>query len=640
MVQPFWPNEADAFDDNQAEPDSVDIEILLLGYKRTGVVSGCAVTEDPATPDLTVDVAVGVAILDGSQIAVSAQLNNAVTTGAGSPRVDLVTVNSSGTVVITDGTAAAEPVAPAIPANSVPLAFLYVPASDTSIANNQITDKRVVVPSLVVPLRYVDPSGADTNDGRTELTAFATIQAAYDDLAAGVTNQFVGDIYLLPGTHDVVGGVTIPGAEPVRLIGLIGSTAGLITQVDAKPVITTNNTATEHIDVTRAGGQTVGLEIRNVEFDMDGTALTAAIRIENPIWCKVERCLFYATTNPNVGVWGIEFDNSGIDNSWNYIRLNRTRGVGLLRILISGNSNVNGWNIENNDCSWADDTNFSIDVDNLDNAFVRGNDFRGAAGGIWLRRGSANTFIGNGGEGVSTGNAGHANAQYRVGDSSGATNANDNVFIGGRSTFGGAAVTTGIWIRLENTPSRNLVIMPDLRDGATTTTSKNHVDDVTTGGTDTTIIGSDSFELSSRGLTLPNLTAAPARLRDGMLWHRSDTEQIVAQVDGVTRTLGLQDALEFAVAKTLDWSHGVVNMESTAATRIVTLPDNAAFDGKGYLIRRDGSNTVTIDRAGSDTFDDADVQKTLDSDGAAIGIFSIGDGEWKIVGTEGTVGGS
>ena len=99
-------------------------------------------------------------------------------------------------------------------------------------------------------------------------------------------------------------------------------------------------------------------------------------------------------------------------------------------------------------------------------------------------------------------------------------------------------------------------------------------------------------------------------------------------------------AYEVVGGVTLTWDHGIINIESTAATRIVTLPDNADFEGKSYLIRRDGSNTVTIDRAGSDTFDDGDVQKTLDSDSAAIGIFSIGDGEWKIVATEGTVGGS
>ena len=85
---------------------------------------------------------------------------------------------------------------------------------------------------------------------------------------------------------------------------------------------------------------------------------------------------------------------------------------------------------------------------------------------------------------------------------------------------------------------------------------------------------------------------------------------------------------------------GVTNIDTSGGAVVVTLPDNSGFAGHNFLIRRDGASAVTIDRAGSDTFDDADIQKTLDSDSAAIGIFSIGDGEWKIVATEGTVGGS
>jgi hypothetical protein len=91
---------------------------------------------------------------------------------------------------------------------------------------------------------------------------------------------------------------------------------------------------------------------------------------------------------------------------------------------------------------------------------------------------------------------------------------------------------------------------------------------------------------------------------------------------------------------TLDRGHSVVNVDSSGGARTVTVPLTSGFKGVNFLVRRDGSNTVTLNRSGGDTFDDGDTAKTLDSDGAAIGIFSIDDGEWKIVGTEGTVGGS
>ena len=91
------------------------------------------------------------------------------------------------------------------------------------------------------------------------------------------------------------------------------------------------------------------------------------------------------------------------------------------------------------------------------------------------------------------------------------------------------------------------------------------------------------------------------------------------------------DAIEVAGALTLDWTQGVVNMETTAAARVVTLPDNAAFDGKEYVIHRDGANIVTVNRAGSDTFSTGATSITLGADGDVLHIVSIGDGVWKIL---------
>lgn len=141
----------------------------------------------------------------------------------------------------------------------------------------------------------------------------------------------------------------------------------------------------------------------------------------------------------------------------------------------------------------------------------------------------------------------------------------------------------------------------------------------------------------------PVLPAIPASsvLIAGLYIPTSDNTHQDAQLND--KRISIADrarAREVVGNVTLDWSYSVVNMESTAATRVVTLPDATTFSGVNYLIRRDGSNTVTINRAGSDTFDDGDTAKTLDSDGAAIAIYSIGDTEWKIVGVEGTVGGS
>lgn len=142
------PNEANAFNAKQAEPDQGDIDILVSGIGGAGVVSGCAVTAQ-ATPDMTLAVASGtIRNADGTTATVSAGNVTITAADATNPRFDLVVVSSAGAKSVVAGTAATAPVYPAIPASSVVLAAVYVPAADTAIEANQITDKRVLLTAL------------------------------------------------------------------------------------------------------------------------------------------------------------------------------------------------------------------------------------------------------------------------------------------------------------------------------------------------------------------------------------------------------------------------------------------------------------------------------------------------------------
>ncbi len=101
------------------------------------------------------------------------------------------------------------------------------------------------------------------------------------------------------------------------------------------------------------------------------------------------------------------------------------------------------------------------------------------------------------------------------------------------------------------------------------------------------------------------------------------------------------NAEEVSGDTTLTASHGVVNVDTAGGAVVITVPDNGIYTGVMWMVRRDGANLVTLNLSGSDTFSDGDTTKTLDADdGAAIGFYSVGGGEYKIVGTEGTVGGS
>lgn len=153
-----------AFDTDQSIWMSTDIDILTAGFNGVGVVSGCGVTAQ-GSPDMTVAVAAGtIRIAAGWYVAVASGNATITAANATNPRIDLVTASDTGTKTVTDGTAAANPKAPALPAGHVALALVYVPANDTTIASNQITDKRVILPTRQYDPDTHPPSGLTLYD--------------------------------------------------------------------------------------------------------------------------------------------------------------------------------------------------------------------------------------------------------------------------------------------------------------------------------------------------------------------------------------------------------------------------------------------------------------------------------------------
>ena len=114
----------------------------MLTKPAEGVLLGCAVTAQ-GSPDMTVAVAAGEINVAGVWAAVTAGNVTITAADATNPRLDLVVVNASGTKSATAGTPAASPVFPAVPASSLVLATVSVPANDTTIGASQITDTRL-----------------------------------------------------------------------------------------------------------------------------------------------------------------------------------------------------------------------------------------------------------------------------------------------------------------------------------------------------------------------------------------------------------------------------------------------------------------------------------------------------------------
>ncbi len=667
MVQPFLPNEADAFNANQAEPDSVDFEILLLGYQRTGVVSGCAVTESSPAAQ-TVDVAVGEVVETGEQISVSAQADVAVSAADGSnPRFDLITINGSGTVVVTAGTAAAQPVLPAIPASSVPLAALYIPTSDNTHADNQIVDKRVIVADRYV-FNVMD-FGA-VADGATDDSA--AIQAAID--AAEVAG---GTVFLPDGTYRITAALTLTAPDVVlRGQSMHGAIIKLGNTVDLNG-----------INLNHAADRCI---IENLTFDgnkanntsgigVQTNAVTATTTLDDVV---IRHCWFKDWSE-----YGIRGNGAGTDLAINNLLIEANTFEGtedhaiflnwtcpearIINNKIKNTSSVNAngiWIGNGSDRSLiannhvADVSGFGIEVFDAERINIEGNVVSNAADkGISCDKNH---------HGVVSGNVIEASA----GD--GIENAGSvPLTITGNSIIGGlrpvsASQSGQVSVIVGNTFKDCTQGLQILNAGPGSIVGDNHFDNVGSGGAvpnGRTIFINTSPYTRVRGNTIVTVTGDAAK--DFPIYFTvSDPafcdSNFISDPDGVyTNTtlapgadttlhgnygrvgsnlerLSHDGVADLSANTTLGWVFGIINMDTAGGARVITLPLAAAVKGKSYLIRRDGANTVTIDRAGSDTFDDADIQKTLDSDGAAIGIFSIGDGEWKIVGTEGTVGGS
>lgn len=117
-----------------------DLEIMMAAVDGLDcVLSGLALT---GGADMTPAVAKGSVLSNGTMFAVAAADVTVTAADATNPRIDLVVVNSSGTLAVRAGTPAAAPKPPARTANDVVIAQIYVPANETAIATANIYDRR------------------------------------------------------------------------------------------------------------------------------------------------------------------------------------------------------------------------------------------------------------------------------------------------------------------------------------------------------------------------------------------------------------------------------------------------------------------------------------------------------------------
>ncbi|MCK5644769.1 MAG: hypothetical protein KAJ19_28475, partial [Gammaproteobacteria bacterium] len=91
---------------NPIEP--IYLNNLRVAARGWGVVSGLAVSQRGAGANMSVDIATGEAWINGTKVTKGSTTNVVITSAHASyDRYDLVVINSSGTISVIDGTAAA-----------------------------------------------------------------------------------------------------------------------------------------------------------------------------------------------------------------------------------------------------------------------------------------------------------------------------------------------------------------------------------------------------------------------------------------------------------------------------------------------------------------------------------------------------
>jgi len=142
--------------DGQYQFDN-DLNSVIDAMAGNGVISGLAVTEKGAGADMSVDVALGVYVANGTKVTKSSTTNVVIQAADALPRKDIIVGDSSGNITAVKGTAVAAapvgstgpqtytPAPPDIPSNKILLAEVWVAASAATVVNANITDRRITI---------------------------------------------------------------------------------------------------------------------------------------------------------------------------------------------------------------------------------------------------------------------------------------------------------------------------------------------------------------------------------------------------------------------------------------------------------------------------------------------------------------
>lgn len=245
-----------------------EFQQIERNFLTEGIVTGFAVSERGAGANMSVDVALGRALIEITNTNVthgktykvwfdSDATENIVVTTADptNPRIDRLVLrvdvatdpngNASNVAIIEllAGTPAGSPSAPAEPSNAITLATVSVPASDTTIGNAQITDARTYAKLADTILGNITRQGL--LNGVVASSGTDTITATFDPALSALTNGYT--VIIIPANNNTGAATFAPNGLTAKAIRKLGNTALAANDIKANfPAVLTYNSTDDN----------------------------------------------------------------------------------------------------------------------------------------------------------------------------------------------------------------------------------------------------------------------------------------------------------------------------------------------------------------------------------------------------------
>ncbi len=161
----------------------VEQNSMIASNEMNGVMTGLAVTAQ-GTPSMVLGVAAGECHVDNEVYTETATTNVTIGTAhAAYARIDLVCYDvSASAAAVVEGDAGILPQPPDIPGGDLLLALISVPAADTTISSDQITDERIIIKPVGI---YITASDVLMNSDDSEEYKYALeyeVQKEFDPI--------------------------------------------------------------------------------------------------------------------------------------------------------------------------------------------------------------------------------------------------------------------------------------------------------------------------------------------------------------------------------------------------------------------------------------------------------------------------